>query len=267
MKHHFTSFRMLALFFVGTVGCSDADVPLEAVGQFDPGTFEICLINTNCEGKNLIGAIYAYKVTNADGTINYVDSYEYWKINPAAMGCSSTATDTGTYETCNLAGKTIKPSSIDYSGRFTDWKKAYSMTIDNSIYLRATYVAHSGANDFNCSKQGGGSVACTYSPSTANATTNISPFELGTYSVGNKFVVTAKNANNELVETWYMDAFFNQKNIPSAGVSFGTSSPCGLFDCNSCGTGNCTRSPTSKIQVDVSYVKCTNAPTDTKGCG
>lgn len=262
MKPQLPSLRMLALPLVclGVVGCSDADVPLDPVGQFDPGTFEVCIVqNDTC---NLVGAIYAHKVTTKerDGTISYAGSYEYWKINPTAMGCSFDATNASGGH-CNLVDKNIRLSPTDYTDKFNDWKNAYSATIENSIYLRATYAAHSGTNEFNCT-----AAACTYSPSAAAATTNFSPFAPGAYSIGGKFVTVADKGNNQFVETWFMDTFFNKENVSKANYSF-TAAPCSPFECTGCESGNCPRNPTSPIQVDVTYEKCAGAPTNTDGCG
>lgn len=229
---------------LGIVGCSEADVPLDPIGQFDTGTYEIFDPN-----GVLIGAIYAYH-----DLIDIKNSYEYWKLDPAssAMICNEKSN-------CNLAGKVVKPSTTTKFGDFAAWRDNEAYRFNNPWYLRATYADHKANDDLFCDD-----TTCKYVPSNDVPTTPISIFPAGTYEYGRDFVVVTNNAKGA-VETWFMSAFFASSNRSNETISFTTAVsseiPCSIACAASC-TGDCS----SKFRVDVQYAKCTAAPTSTTDC-
>jgi|GEM_PF-4706161 len=240
------SFCMLAIPFVclGIMGCSEADVPLDPIGQFDDGTYEIF-----DPAGVLIGAIYAHH-----DLIDIKSSYEYWKLDPAsgAMSCNEKSN-------CDLTGKIIKPSITTKFGDFAGWRDNKAYTFNNPWYLRATYSDHKATTDFSCNDS-----TCKYLPANDVPTTPISIFPLGTYEYERDIVVVT-NSPSGVVETWFMAAFFATSSRPTDGISFTHAAsadlPCGVACAAPCGN-ECS----SKYRVDVQYATCRIAPTSTTDC-
>lgn len=229
---------------LGIVGCSEADVPLDPIGQFDTGTYEIF-----DPGGVLIGAIYAYH-----DLVDIKNSYEYWKLDPAssAMNCIKMSS-------CSLTSKLIKPSTTTKFGDFAAWRDNEAYRFNNPWYLRATYADHKANDDLFCDD-----TTCKYVPSNDVPTTPISIFPAGTYEYGRDFVVVTNNAKGA-VETWFMSAFFASSSQPTEGVSFTTAANAEV-PCSVACAATCSDECSSKYRVDVQYATCIEAPTNTTDC-
>lgn len=229
-------------------GCTEGEVPLDPIGQFDNGTYQIFGAD-----DVLIGEIFAYH------EVDYEKSFEYWVVDKNF--CTTTPT-TG-LTNCQLDKRKIHavPRS-SYEGpdaAYGDWKGAVFerlKPLSNHLVFRAKYTKQANPI-WDCSKN----PSCTYSPS--GTSTSISMYSKPSIFGKNgasalPFVSVGTDMNGKMFETWFMDRFFNTTDDATdfAMTSIGDTAP---FPCLVC-----SRAP--KIVVDVVYNKCNELPANNAEC-
>lgn len=238
---------------ISVTGCSEEEVPLDPIGQFDDGTYEI-----RDAKDTLVGEIFARHI-NGD----YNNSFEYWVVGMEF--CATNAMNSLT--NCKLdqrkihavPGSSYESSDAGTDAAFNAWKLKVSedlKSLNNPIVFRAKYTKHENPA-WDCSKN----PSCTYSP--GGMSTSISMYSKpGLFgkdgAVALPFVSVGTDMNGKMFETWFMGRFFNvtddARDFTMPNIGDTATFPCAV----------CTRAPS--IVVDVNYEKCKALPSTITEC-